>query len=253
MERLRTAAGPVRFHRGQPSRLRGGGAAPGDSAGTVCTAGRRACAARPARHRPAAHVSLRARHGLEPRFRHGSPRAPGPQRIDPRACAAARGGIHYETGPLPLRLFPPRIVLRHPAPDYDISAWIAARIALRAARRAFRFSFWSLWLCLGTAIRKARISSGVPTAMTFPLPIAVARFLRNSRTVVRGWGPMNFLLHFVLADVVRPRGCQWYERSVRGFPVFRVQPGYRRRVHACDGCSCGGSIESALDTSGTAG
>ena len=79
-----------------------GRAAAGDSAGTVRAAGFGARAAGPARHRAAPHDNLCARHGLQPRLGHRSPAPPGSQRVDSWACAAARRGIHYQAGPLPV-------------------------------------------------------------------------------------------------------------------------------------------------------
>ena len=56
--------------------------------------GRLAHAARSAGHQSAAHGRVRSRHGFQPRFRDGGARSPGSKRIDSRACAAARRGIH---------------------------------------------------------------------------------------------------------------------------------------------------------------
>ncbi len=69
-------------------------AAPGDSPGTLRAPRRRARAARPARDHFATHRRLRARHRVQPRFRDRRPASLGSKPIHPRACAAARRGIH---------------------------------------------------------------------------------------------------------------------------------------------------------------
>jgi ribosomal silencing factor RsfS len=50
----------------------------------------------------APHDDLRAGHGVQPRFGHRGPPSLDRQRFDSRACAAARRGIHYQAGPLPV-------------------------------------------------------------------------------------------------------------------------------------------------------